>query len=496
MTVTNFHDPINTLFYLRNDDFGWGEFKTQATRLTNTCEAVWALSVLEQSIHESTVNFLLKAVKGENTSPNNIQNCSIPRDYGWALIALTHCNLPIDSEEYDICLKKLISDFSNLNIGGFGTRAFPNEYSTFHTAIILIGLIKLYIIRKNISYPLKEEHIDLINSIIEESEGSIIDKGWGSTKEKEPLPAYTAYILYAFCLYHNNISKKTTIIKNAIKYLEKADLEIFTFDEDSRPDQRPYRHFTFAWSLIAISEFKDIKTNNLSYYLAKKLLSLKTRPYLINADKNISISGWGLFHTKSESEAPTTWATSLASIALSMFCKRVNCFDILNVIDDSILKNSIPKSLENKPHLKPILKSKNVFLMHGHDTGALRDLEKLLRESFNLNPIILIDKSSEGSSTAIEKFEKHAKECSFAIAIFTSDDEIEKNESKYSQARPNVIWEFGWFAGSLGRENVILILRKGTSVFSNIDGIIKLEYNENVKEVYLDLSRELENKFT
>lgn len=493
MTSNNFEDPINTLLYLRNDDYGWGEFKTQATRLTNTCEAVWAFTELNFSIDAKTIDFLLKSIKNEHTNRSDIQNCSIPRDFGWMLIALTNCNISVEAKELDICLKKIIDDFNKNNIGGFGTRAKPNEYSTFHTAIVLIGLIKLYDIRKHIFYENKETHLELINTIIEEAENAICNKAWGSTKNENPQPSYTAYMLYAFCLYHNKISKKTNIIKNAIKYLENENLDETSFDKDSRPDHRPYRHFSVAWALIAISEFKDVKTQNIAYILAKKLLSLKTQPFVIDTEGKINISGWGLFH--SDNELPTTWATALATIALNMFCKRVNCFDMVNMIDTISNNININTGKVNKSDTKIDYNNKNVFLIHGHDISALRDLEKILKESFGLNPIILMDESNDGSTTVIEKFEKYANLCSIAVAIFTPDDETENNGKKYFQARPNVIWEFGWFSGNLGRNRVILILKSGTSIFSDIGGVIRLEYTNQVKEIHLDLSKEFNKLF-
>jgi predicted nucleotide-binding protein len=51
----------------------------------------------------------------------------------------------------------------------------------------------------------------------------------------------------------------------------------------------------------------------------------------------------------------------------------------------------------------------------------------------------------EMSRPLTEKFEDEAQTCSFAFAIFTPDDEVVKPDKPYKQARPNVIYEVGWF---------------------------------------------------
>ena len=162
MTKFNFTDVIFTLNYLKNDDYGWGEFKTQSTRLTNTCEVVWALGVLGENIDEETITFIKKAIRGENELSGSVQNCTIPRDYGWALIALTNCHIELNFEEYDICINELIKAYDTSKVNGYGNTINSIEYSTFHTAIILIGLIKVWTIRKDHDYELKKSLLELI----------------------------------------------------------------------------------------------------------------------------------------------------------------------------------------------------------------------------------------------------------------------------------------------------------------------------------------------
>lgn len=59
---------------------------------------------------------------------------------------------------------------------------------------------------------------------------------------------------------------------------------------------------------------------------------------------------------------------------------------------------------------------KQIFVIHGHDTTAVLELEKLLGEEWDLKRVILKYKPGKGR-TLIEKFEEEAKTTSYAFAI-------------------------------------------------------------------------------
>jgi predicted nucleotide-binding protein len=101
--------------------------------------------------------------------------------------------------------------------------------------------------------------------------------------------------------------------------------------------------------------------------------------------------------------------------------------------------------------------NKNVFIIHGHNEAKWRELRGLLKDDFGLNPIVLKEQPDRGSQSIIDKFEYYASTCSYAFAIFTPDDIIENSGVKYFQARPNVIFEMGWFSSFLGRRNLCIM---------------------------------------
>jgi predicted nucleotide-binding protein len=134
--------------------------------------------------------------------------------------------------------------------------------------------------------------------------------------------------------------------------------------------------------------------------------------------------------------------------------------------------------------------TKNIFVIHGHDELNTRRLTQLLQNHFNLNPIAMLSKPGM-SRPLIEKFEDEAQTCSFAFGLFTPDDEIVKVSKQYKQARPNVIYEVGWFIGRLGKHRVTLLLQDGTDIHSDLDGVSRIHFSDNVEDKFLDIQKEL-----
>ena len=138
----------------------------------------------------------------------------------------------------------------------------------------------------------------------------------------------------------------------------------------------------------------------------------------------------------------------------------------------------------SKPAVKSSLNPKDVFVVHGHDHGIKETVARFLSK-LKLNPIILHEQADEGN-TIIEKFEKHAG-VSFAVAIFSGDDlGVAKREtsggrtiekSVRPRARQNVVFEFGYFVGALGRKNVVAIVENGVETPSDYSGVLYIPFD-------------------
>lgn len=112
-----------------------------------------------------------------------------------------------------------------------------------------------------------------------------------------------------------------------------------------------------------------------------------------------------------------------------------------------------------------------VFIVHGHD-GELKQAVARILEKQGIEAVILSEQANLGN-TIIEKFERYS-DVSAAICLFTGDDlgKANKEEEFNQRARQNVIFEAGFFAGRLGRQNVILIANSNIEMPSDLAGVV------------------------
>ncbi len=187
------------------------------------------------------------------------------------------------------------------------------------------------------------------------------------------------------------------------------------------------------------------------------------------------------------------------------------CFN--SGLDESeVLLNRLIQELELFAEDAPTLKAssqkpstsstnKNVFVVHGHDEKLKTQVEQFL-ERLGLQPIILHKQPDQGQ-TIIEKFEKHS-DVSFAVVLFTPDDEGRKKPANLHwsdpfitpapeltpRARQNVILEFGYFLGKLGRPKVCGLYCEGVELPSDYDGVLYTKVDED-EAWHLKLFKEL-----
>lgn len=167
--------------------------------------------------------------------------------------------------------------------------------------------------------------------------------------------------------------------------------------------------------------------------------------------------------------------------------------NVLGVVRASLTRlRRNPELLVRRKAEESLRQKENIFVIHGRDEAKWRELKDIIQSEFRLNPIVLLQQPDAGCKTVIEKFEHYAQTCSYAIAVFTPDDEVTSGAEPYLQARPNVIYELGWFCGRLGRGNVMLLLKEGTSMFSDFGGIIQKRFTQNVVEKAVEIRRDLE----
>ena len=137
------------------------------------------------------------------------------------------------------------------------------------------------------------------------------------------------------------------------------------------------------------------------------------------------------------------------------------------------------------------LDSKQVFVVHGRDDGAKQTVARFL-ESLELKPIILQEQPNAGR-TIIEKFEEYSQ-VGFVVILCTPDDVgalATEPDQLRSRPRQNVVLEWGFFLGKIGRERVCALVKGGVEIPSDYSGVVYIEMDDSngwqlqlVKELY------------
>ena len=116
--------------------------------------------------------------------------------------------------------------------------------------------------------------------------------------------------------------------------------------------------------------------------------------------------------------------------------------------------------------------SDEVFIVHGHDDEAKETVARFV-EHLGIKATILDEEINEGR-TIPEKFEEHADEAGYAIVLLTPDDvgsSKDETDSPQPRARQNVVLEFGYFWGKLGRKRLCVLYKEGVELPSDMKGI-------------------------
>lgn len=179
--------------------------------------------------------------------------------------------------------------------------------------------------------------------------------------------------------------------------------------------------------------------------------------------------------------------------------KKIHRIDsIIDRLELIPLEASAP-SIESVPQSKNAIpmRSKKVFVVHGRDEVAKTNLEVFLHE-IGLEPIVLHRQADQGL-TIIEKFEKYS-DVGYAFILLTPDEigylASEENKSdevrtKEFRARPNVIFEFGYFVAKLGRSRVCCLHTGNVTLPSDVSGMIYKKFNTSIEEVGYGITKDL-----
>lgn len=114
-----------------------------------------------------------------------------------------------------------------------------------------------------------------------------------------------------------------------------------------------------------------------------------------------------------------------------------------------------------------------VFIVHGHDSSLKNETARFLRDLTGEDPVILHEQP-DGGRSLIEKFEASAATTGYAVVLLTADDlgRAKGEPNDRPRGRQNVVFEMGFFFGSLGRGNVAVIHDEGVEEPGDVRGML------------------------
>lgn len=176
---------------------------------------------------------------------------------------------------------------------------------------------------------------------------------------------------------------------------------------------------------------------------------------------------------------------------------KQNLITALRRAAEAIDNDKFNELLKRTVAFSPMDLSNKVFIVHGRDDKSKNELEILLRD-MGLEPVVL-HRQVDGGMTIIEKFEANA-DVGYAFVILTPDEVAylaseegvpDVDRKKERRARPNVIWEFGYFVGRLGRKRTCCLYNGDVVLPSDLSGLIYKRFHSSIEELGWPIQKEL-----
>ena len=137
--------------------------------------------------------------------------------------------------------------------------------------------------------------------------------------------------------------------------------------------------------------------------------------------------------------------------------------------------NSLKENTRRQGHMK----SKDIFIVHGHDSSLKYNVSSWL-SSRALQPIVLHEMANCGTNAILQKIEKYS-DVSCAIILMTADDlgKVKDSDNLQPRARQNVVFEAGYFCGKLGSDRVIILYEEGGDLPGDLGGCVYIVADEH-----------------
>jgi predicted nucleotide-binding protein len=143
------------------------------------------------------------------------------------------------------------------------------------------------------------------------------------------------------------------------------------------------------------------------------------------------------------------------------------------------------------PSVADIATNNKVFIVHGREI-TLKDAVARHVERLGFVAVVLHERENRGR-TVLEKLVGEASDAAFAVVLLTPDDEGGlRGSGRFSpRARQNVVLEYGYFVGLLGRSRVAALLYEDVEIPSDLQGLLYIKFDSGSDDWKMSLAREM-----
>lgn len=131
-----------------------------------------------------------------------------------------------------------------------------------------------------------------------------------------------------------------------------------------------------------------------------------------------------------------------------------------------------------------------LMIVHGRDQDRVI-VQDLLRRQGVRTVYILAEQPRLGAAV-LEKFQECAMQSDAAVVLFTPDDYAGSrldvdgvplaSSPELLRARQNVVLEYGWFSGAIGRDRLLLLVKGDVELPSDLAGVLYYQYQNSPEE--------------
>ena len=233
--------------------------------------------------------------------------------------------------------------------------------------------------------------------------------------------------------------------KNNKKTTFSEELNIFVSSLNDIPSVDPAKHSLKGWKQLQYSIIDDTFSNLGKLSIRFRELYNSSGPFTELLNNFNELKKELIVIIESEKSSYSDYISDGDISKIRIFINKVSSFIAYAVAKINEYRNIYSEINESSREI-----NNNIFIVHGPEERAVQVVKKLFNKT-DYNIVVLEEQATEGMQFVFDKFIETARPCGFAIVVMFANDQ------NMPIFRPNVLFELGYFLGTLGKRNILII---------------------------------------